>query len=89
MTDLKRKNDDQGKLYKADARGEIAGVCIGLADFFNIDVTLIRIAFVLLALSGGPGLIAYIVLAIVMPDEQRVYPERYAGNTYLRNDEYV
>ncbi len=88
MTDVKRKND-QGKLYKADDRGEIAGVCVGLADFFNIDVTLIRIAFVLLALSGGPGLIAYIVLAIVMPDEKRVYPERYAGDTYLPDDDYV
>jgi phage shock protein C len=88
MTDEKRKND-QGKLYKADARGEIAGVCVGLADFFNIDVTLIRIAFVLLALSGGPGLIAYIVLAIVMPDEQKVYPERYAGKTYLPDEDFV
>jgi phage shock protein C len=82
--DEKRKNDsNQGKLYKADKRGEISGVCIGLADFFNIDVTIIRLIFIVLALSGGPGIIAYIIMAIVMPDERDVYPERYDGSTYL------
>lgn len=43
------------------------GVAAGIADYVGIDVTLIRLLFVLFTLAGGPGLIAYILLAIVMP----------------------
>lgn len=80
----KRKNDDkQSKLYKAPKRGEVSGVCVGLADFLNLDVSVVRLIFVLLVLMGGPGIIAYIVLAVVLPDERDLYPERYMGNTYI------
>lgn len=44
----------------------VAGVASGLADYFNVDPTLVRLAFVLLTLAGGPGIIAYIILWIVM-----------------------
>ena len=47
----------------------VAGVASGLAAYLNIDTTLIRLAFVLFALAGGPGLLAYIILWLVMPDE--------------------
>ena len=46
----------------------IAGVCGGVAEYFNVDPTLVRLLFVLFALAGGPGLLVYIVLALVMPN---------------------
>jgi len=47
----------------------IAGVCAGIADYFNIDPTLVRIIYVLLSIfsAGFPGLLLYIILWIVMP----------------------
>lgn len=49
----------------------IAGVCAGLANYFGIDVTIVRIIWVLLLLPGGfPGLLPYIVLWILMPEEK-------------------
>jgi len=47
----------------------IGGVCGGLADYFGIDPVIIRVVFVALALSGGIGLVAYVVLWIVAPLE--------------------
>jgi phage shock protein PspC (stress-responsive transcriptional regulator) len=80
----KRKRTDEKRLYKAEKRGEISGVSVGLADYLNIDVTLIRLLFVIFALSGGPGLLVYIILWIIMPDEADLYPERYdAYGNYL------
>ncbi len=46
---------------------KIAGVCGGLAQYFDIDATLVRVVFVLLALFSGGGLILYIILWLVMP----------------------
>ncbi len=46
----------------------VSGVCGGLGEYFDIDPTLVRIAFVLLAMAGGPGVIAYIILAFVIPE---------------------
>ncbi|MCA9969968.1 MAG: PspC domain-containing protein [Anaerolineales bacterium] len=46
----------------------IAGVAAGLAEYMNLDPSLVRLIFVLLALFGGPGLLIYLVLWIVMPE---------------------
>ncbi len=46
----------------------IAGVAAGLADYMNFDPTLVRLLFVLLALAGGPGLIIYLIMWVVMPE---------------------
>jgi phage shock protein C len=48
------------------------GVCGGLADYLNIDPVLVRLFFVLLALSTGWGFIVYLLLAILMQEEQPV-----------------
>jgi len=49
----------------------IAGVAKGLADYFSIDVTIVRAIFLLLLLPGGlPGLLPYIILWIVIPSEK-------------------
>jgi phage shock protein PspC (stress-responsive transcriptional regulator) len=53
--------------YRSREGKMIAGVCAGLAEQFGISVTILRLAFVLGMLIGGPGLIVYIVLWVVMP----------------------
>ncbi len=59
------------KLTKSNER-KISGVCGGIAEYFDVDPTLVRVAYALLSVcsSGFPGLILYIVLAIVMPDKR-------------------
>jgi phage shock protein C len=53
---------------------KIAGVCAGFARYFNVDVVLVRVLFLVLAIYPGVGLIGYIVAWIVMPKEQRPTP---------------
>lgn len=56
------------RLTKSRDDRMIAGVCGGLAEYFGIDTVLVRIAFVLLGLFGGGGVIAYIVMMLIMPE---------------------
>ncbi len=56
------------KLRRSRSDRMVAGVCAGLAEYFNIDPVLVRLVFVLLALAGGPGVLLYIVLWIIMPE---------------------
>ena len=60
------------RLVRIMKQKKIAGVCAGLAHYFNIDVTLVRVIWVLLVLCAGTGLLAYIVLWIVMPQDSTV-----------------
>lgn len=61
------------KLYKSTTDKKICGVCGGIAKYFDIDPTIVRLgAAVLTVISVGTGLVAYIVAAIVMPDEPAV-----------------
>jgi phage shock protein PspC (stress-responsive transcriptional regulator) len=55
------------KLVKADAK--IFGVCGGLAKYFDMDPTIIRVIFLFALIAYGSGLLLYLVLAIVMPKE--------------------
>ena len=57
------------KLYRSRTDRKLGGVCGGLAQYFNTDATLIRVLFVVFALLGGPGLVVYVVLWIVVPEE--------------------
>lgn len=56
------------RLYKSRNDKKLCGVCAGIAEYFEIDPTLIRLAWVAFTLLGGSGIIAYIVAAIVMPE---------------------
>lgn len=56
------------RLYKARGQRMVCGVCGGLAEYFGIDPTLVRLAFLLLAAGWGSGLLAYIVAAIIIPE---------------------
>lgn len=56
------------RLYRSSSNKMIAGVCGGLAEYFNIDPVIIRLLFVILLLPGGfPGLLPYIIMWIVVP----------------------
>lgn len=57
------------KLYRSTTDKKIAGVCGGIAQYFGVDSTIIRLALVLFVLLGGSGLLAYIICAIVIPEE--------------------
>jgi len=64
-----RSNSMDNKLYRSMTDKRVAGVCGGLAKYFNIDPTLVRLAFVFLALAGGPGFLIYLIMWIVLPCE--------------------
>ena len=61
------------KLYRTRNDKKICGVCGGIAEYFNIDPTLVRIGWTLLAIFAGSGVLAYIICAIIMPEK----PENY------------
>jgi len=63
----KSQSSDRRKLHKSRDR-KLAGVCGGFAEYFGIDPTLVRIAFVIATVMYGWGIAAYIILAFVMPD---------------------
>ena len=56
------------RLYKSNTDKKIAGVCGGIAEYFNLDATLVRLGWVVFSLLGGSGLLAYIIAAIIMPE---------------------
>lgn len=59
---------NENKLVRSQSDRMCCGVAAGLAEYVNLDPVIVRLIFVLLTLSGGPGLIIYIVLAIIMPE---------------------
>jgi phage shock protein C len=62
----------QKKLLRLPDKGMIAGVAAGFAEYFDVDVTLMRLIFVVITLiTGGGAILAYIILAIVMPTPEK------------------
>ena len=57
------------KLYRSKTDRKLAGICGGLAQYFNTDATLIRVLFVVLAVLGGSGLVIYAAMWIIVPNE--------------------
>lgn len=57
------------KLYRSRNERMIAGVCGGIANYFSIDPTLIRLLWIFLAFIAGGGILAYIIAWIVIPEE--------------------
>ena len=57
------------KLYRSESNRMIAGVCGGLAEYFNIDPTIVRLGAVVLSLAAGGGVLAYIIAAIIIPKD--------------------
>ena len=60
------------KLHKSNSQKMIAGVCGGIAEYFGFDPTIVRLSFAALCLTGGSGLLVYLIAAIVMPEEDQI-----------------
>ena len=73
------------RLERARTNKMIAGVCAGLANYFNIDVTLMRVLFVVAMIGGGFGFWMYIILWIVVPEEHLLGQ----GDTGYKKDEPI
>ena len=71
---------NQKKLRKSSDK-KIAGVCGGFAEYLDMDPTVVRVIYVLLALFYGCGLIIYIICALVMPQAENKTPLGSAGDT--------
>ena len=71
LTELKRGDFMKKKLFKSQTDKKLCGVCGGIAEYFDIDSTLVRLALVAFTLLGGSGILAYIIAAIVIPVENQ------------------
>ena len=60
--------EEPRKLYRSRNQRMLAGVCGGLAEYFNVDATMIRVLFLALAVFGGSGLVIYMVMWLIVPD---------------------
>ena len=63
--------EEPRKLHRSQTQRMIAGVCGGLAEYFNLDATLMRVLFLLLAVFGGSGIVIYIVMWIIVLTQAR------------------
>ncbi|MGM9608444.1 MAG: PspC domain-containing protein [Oscillospiraceae bacterium] len=62
------------KLYRLDKGAMLAGVCGGIAEYFNIDPSIVRIIAAILFFAGGLSLWVYVIAAIILPKKSDVYP---------------
>lgn len=59
-------NYDEKRLYRSEKEKMLCGVCGGIAEYFNVDPTLIRLLWVVLAFTGA-GILAYFIAAVIIP----------------------
>jgi phage shock protein C len=62
-------NDTPKRLYRSRSDRMLVGVCGGIAEYFNVDPTLVRIITVVVALLPGPAVIAYLIAWLIVPEE--------------------
>ena len=56
------------RLYKSNKNKVLCGVCGGIAEYFNVDPTLVRLGWIVFCALGGSGLLAYIIAAVIIPN---------------------
>lgn len=61
------------KLYRSQTNRKIAGVCGGLGEYMNLDPTVVRLIWVLLVFCAGTGLLAYLIAALIIPENPNGY----------------
>ena len=61
------------RLYRVEEGKMLCGVCGGVAQYFEVDPTIVRLVWTALTLAGFSGLIAYIVAAIIIPKDPELY----------------
>src|SRR5207237_353959 len=67
LLQLRRQTGGTKKLMRSSTDKKIAGVCAGLADYFDMDPTMIRLLWLIAVLCFGTGLLAYVILWMVLP----------------------
>jgi phage shock protein C len=80
------------KLYRSRTERMIAGVCGGLAEYFEIDSTLVRLIAIALTLAGGSGVLAYIIFWFVVPQKtlaESMTEGEPANNTETKIDDSI
>lgn len=60
------------KIYRSESDRKIAGVCGGIAEYFDLDSTLVRLAWAIFVLCAGTGILAYFLAALIIPNESEV-----------------
>lgn len=61
-------NNDMKKLHKSNGNRMLCGVCGGIAEYFSIDPTIVRLLWVIFCFCGGSGILAYIIAAVIIPE---------------------
>ncbi len=61
---------EQKKLYKSSDDIKLAGVCGGIAEYFDVDATLVRLLWIVFSVMGGGGILAYILAMIIIPSRE-------------------
>lgn len=61
------------KLYRSRTNRKIAGVCGGLGEYMNLDPTVVRLIWVLLFFFAGVGILAYLIAALIIPENPNGY----------------
>lgn len=69
LTNIKNNDDMTKRVYRLKSDRKIAGVCSGLAEYFNIDPTIVRLGWLIAVFCWGGGLIAYLIAMIVIPEK--------------------
>lgn len=60
------------KLYRSRTDKMIAGVCGGIAKYFNVDATIVRLLFILFFILGGGALLVYVIMWLIVPQEPTI-----------------
>ncbi len=76
---MKRKEeshmDGPKKLYRTEGGAAmLCGVCGGIAEYFGIDPSIVRLIWAALVLFGGTGILLYIIAALILPKKSQIYP---------------
>ncbi len=77
------------KLFKNKKEEKFLGVCAGVAEYFDIDVSIVRILTVIAVLLWGSGLIVYIALAIILPDKSELDMYSKKDQTKKKNSDEI
>lgn len=60
------------RLYKSTTNKMIDGVCGGVAEYLNLDPTIVRLVWVIPACMGGSGLVAYLIAMLIIPEKPKI-----------------
>ena len=71
-----------GRLHRSIRDRKIAGVCGGIAEYLNMDSTIVRILFALLAMGWGSGILAYLACALIFPEGDARQDEEEEAQAY-------